>query len=52
MVRRAPHIFAVIPAQAGIQQDKNSFCLNPLDSRLRGNDEVGMRLFDKRTIVL
>ena len=28
----------VIPAQAGIQQDKNAFCLNPLDSRLRGND--------------
>ena len=24
--------------QAGIQQDKNAFCLNPLDSRLRGND--------------
>jgi hypothetical protein len=29
---------AVIPAKAGIQQDKNAFCLNPLDSRLRGND--------------
>ncbi|MBI5625598.1 MAG: hypothetical protein HY935_00085 [Nitrosomonadales bacterium] len=25
---------AVIPAQAGIQQDKNAFRLNPLDSRL------------------
>jgi len=24
----------VIPAQAGIQQLKNAFCLNPLDSRL------------------
>ena len=30
----------VIPAKAGIQQDKNVFCLNPLDSRLRGNDVV------------
>jgi len=29
----------VIPAQAGIQQDKNAFYSNPLDSRLRGNDE-------------
>ncbi len=29
---------AVIPAQAGIQQDKNAFCLNPLDSGLRRND--------------
>jgi len=28
----------VIPAQAGIQQLKNAFSLNPLDSRLRGND--------------
>jgi len=28
----------VIPAQAGIQQLKNAFCLNSLDSRLRGND--------------
>jgi hypothetical protein len=28
----------VIPAQAGIQQYKNAFCLNPLDFRLRGND--------------
>ncbi len=28
----------VIPAQAGIQQLKNAFWLNPLDSRLRGND--------------
>jgi hypothetical protein len=28
----------VIPAQAGIQQLKNAFCVNPLDSRLRGND--------------
>ncbi|MBK9161360.1 MAG: hypothetical protein IPM27_07315 [Nitrosomonadales bacterium] len=28
----------VIPAQAGIQQEKNAFSLNPLDSRLRGND--------------
>ncbi len=28
----------VIPAQAGIQQGKNAFCLNPLNSRLRGND--------------
>jgi len=30
----------VIPAQAGIQQLKNAFCLNPLDSRLRGNDGI------------
>ena len=30
-------ILAVIPAQAGIQQDRNAFCLNPLDSRLRGS---------------
>ncbi len=37
--RRANSTKAVIPAQAGIQQDKNAFCLNPLDSRLRGNDE-------------
>ena len=30
----------VIPAQAGIQQLKNAFGLiNPLDSRLRGNDK-------------
>ena len=30
---------AVIPAHAGIQQDKDaSGSLNPLDSRLRGND--------------
>jgi hypothetical protein len=29
---------SVIPAQAGIQQLKNAFWLNPLDSRLRGND--------------
>jgi len=29
---------SVIPAQAGIQSLKNAFCLNPLDSRLRGND--------------
>ncbi len=28
----------VIPANAGIQQDKNAFDSNPLDSRLRGND--------------
>ena len=33
---------AVIPAQAGIQQNKNAFDLTPLDSRLRGNDEVGV----------
>jgi putative endonuclease len=32
---------SVIPANAGIQQNKNAFSLNPLDSRLRGNDEVG-----------
>ena len=32
----------VIPAQAGIQQNKNAFDLNPLDSRIRGNDEVGV----------
>jgi putative endonuclease len=31
---------AVIPANAGTQQDKNAFELKPLDSRLRGNDEV------------
>ena len=29
---------AVIPVQAGIQQDKKAFCLNPLDSGLRRND--------------
>ncbi|CAG1002828.1 hypothetical protein MTYP_03040 [Methylophilaceae bacterium] len=29
----------VILANAGIQQFKNAFCLNPLDSRLRGNNE-------------
>jgi hypothetical protein len=34
---------AVIPAKAGIQQDKNAFCLNPLDSRLRGNDVPVLR---------
>ena len=32
--------YAVIPAKAGIQQDKNAFCLNPLDSRFRGNEGV------------
>ncbi len=26
--------------EAGIQKNKNAFSLNPLDSRLRGNDEV------------
>jgi hypothetical protein len=31
---------AVIPAQAGIQQEKKAFCLNPLDSGLRRNDVV------------
>ncbi|MBK9161355.1 MAG: hypothetical protein IPM27_07290 [Nitrosomonadales bacterium] len=31
---------AIIPEQAGIQQEKNAFLLNPLDSRLRGNDAV------------
>jgi len=31
---------AVIPAQAGIQQNKKAFCLNPLDSGLRRNDVV------------
>lgn len=30
---------AVIPAKAEIQQDKNTFCLNLMDSRLRGNDK-------------
>jgi|GEM_PF-2385039 len=34
-----PAPLSVIPAQAGIQQDKNAFDLNPLDSRLRGNDD-------------
>jgi hypothetical protein len=29
---------AVIPAQAGIQQNNNAFCLNPLASGLRRND--------------
>jgi hypothetical protein len=33
-------MYAVIPAKAGIQQGKNAFCLNPLDSRFRGNDDV------------
>jgi len=31
---------AVIPAEAGIQQDKKAFCSNPLDSGLRRNDVV------------
>ncbi len=31
---------AVIPAQAGIQSLKSVFVSNPLDSRLRGNDEA------------
>jgi hypothetical protein len=31
---------SVVPAKAGIQQDKNAFDLNPLDSRIRGNNEV------------
>jgi len=30
--------YVVIPAQAGIQQDKKAFCFNPLDSGLRRND--------------
>ncbi|MBI3901667.1 MAG: hypothetical protein HY306_01770 [Nitrosomonadales bacterium] len=30
----------VMPAQAEIQPFNNAFVLNPLDSRLRGNDEV------------
>jgi len=29
---------AVIPAEAGIQQDKNAFCSNPLDTGLRRYD--------------
>ncbi|MGB4813238.1 MAG: GIY-YIG nuclease family protein [Methylophilaceae bacterium] len=36
-----PSSMPVIPSQAGIQQNKqskNAFSLNPLDSRLRGND--------------
>ena len=37
--RRANASSTVIPAQAGIQQDKNAFGLNPLDSGLRRNDE-------------
>ncbi len=36
----------VIPAQAGIQQDKNAFCLKPLDSGLRRNDELHRRAYD------
>ena len=33
------HAPSVIPAQAGIQQSKNALdLLNPLDSRIRGND--------------
>ncbi len=36
--RLMPSREPVIPAQAGIQQDKNSFCINPLDSGLRRND--------------
>jgi len=39
MKRTSDKFNFVIPAQAGIQQDKNAFYLNPLDSRLRGNDE-------------
>ncbi|MBK9160163.1 MAG: hypothetical protein IPM27_01085 [Nitrosomonadales bacterium] len=35
---KSSEINRVIPAQAGIQQEKNAFSLNPLDSRLRGND--------------
>ena len=34
-----PHI--VIPAQAGIQHARGPLLLSPLDSRLRGNDDVG-----------
>jgi len=30
----------VIPAKAGIQQDINALCVNPLDSGLRRNDET------------
>ena len=36
---RATHI--VIPAQAGIQHARGPLLLSPLDSRLRGNDDVG-----------
>ena len=32
-------LYFVIPAQAGIQQDKKACCINALDSRLRGNYE-------------
>jgi hypothetical protein len=37
-------------SQAGIQLEENAFCLNPLDSRLRGNDgfEEKFRLTSKR----
>ena len=37
-------IRAAIPAKAGIRQDINPFCLNPLDSRFRGNDEPDFHL--------
>jgi hypothetical protein len=33
-------LFSVIPAQAGIQPPARLFC-GALDSRLRGNDELG-----------
>jgi len=36
---RATHI--VIPAQAGIQREKKQKPARMLDSRLRGNDDVG-----------
>ena len=40
MKRTSDKFNFVIPAQAGIQQDKKTFYLNALDSRLRGNDET------------
>ena len=36
----APPAPPVIPANAGIQQNKNAFSSNPLESRIRGNDEL------------
>ena len=42
LIRSTP---AVIPAQAGIQQGNNAFFLNPLDSRLCGNDVLLLSFF-------
>jgi hypothetical protein len=42
MIEPGQAINAVVPAQAGIQLDKNAFCFNPLVSRLRGNDRLSV----------